>query len=213
MQPAAGAATRIRRSGSAAPARGAPCRSSGRYRRRLARLGHARTACARPTPRSTSSPPKPGAIRRPSCARARCRWTIWTPPAGTPRNGATPATAIWSAAGPARARRRSRRSCATCFPSSIREGQRSDEPHLPMPTSSVTRRSSPIPTRTYAFLREQGPVYREPHHGVVIVTGYEEARAIYSRRRNVLLVQLGDRTVPRTSCRRWPAAGSPTSAS
>ncbi len=32
----------------------------------------------------------------------------------------------------------------------------------------------------YAFLREQGPVYREPHHGVVLVTGYDEARAIYS---------------------------------
>jgi cytochrome P450 family 150 subfamily A5 len=32
----------------------------------------------------------------------------------------------------------------------------------------------------YAFLHEQGPVYREPHHGVVIVTGYEEARSIYS---------------------------------
>ena len=30
-----------------------------------------------------------------------------------------------------------------------------------------------------AFLREQGPIYREPHHGVVIVTGYEEARSIY----------------------------------
>ncbi len=30
-----------------------------------------------------------------------------------------------------------------------------------------------------AYLREQGPLYREPHHGVVIVTGYEEARAIY----------------------------------
>ena len=31
----------------------------------------------------------------------------------------------------------------------------------------------------FAYLREQGPLYREPHHGVVIVTGYEEARAIY----------------------------------
>ncbi len=29
------------------------------------------------------------------------------------------------------------------------------------------------------FLRQQGPLYREPHHGVVMVTGYEEARAIY----------------------------------
>jgi cytochrome P450 len=31
----------------------------------------------------------------------------------------------------------------------------------------------------YAFLGEEGPLYREPHHGVVIVTGYEEARSIY----------------------------------
>jgi cytochrome P450 len=32
----------------------------------------------------------------------------------------------------------------------------------------------------YAFLRERGPVYREPHHGVVMVTGYDEARSVYS---------------------------------
>ncbi|HEX4429323.1 MAG TPA: cytochrome P450 [Frankiaceae bacterium] len=32
----------------------------------------------------------------------------------------------------------------------------------------------------YEFLRTQGPVYREPHHGVVMVTGYDEARTIYS---------------------------------
>ena len=30
------------------------------------------------------------------------------------------------------------------------------------------------------FLREQGPIFREPHHDVVMVTGYEEARSIYS---------------------------------
>src|SRR3954452_5384848 len=28
-------------------------------------------------------------------------------------------------------------------------------------------------------LREEGPVRREPHHGVVMVTGYDEASAIY----------------------------------
>ena len=44
----------------------------------------------------------------------------------------------------------------------------------------MTRRSSPTRIPTIAFLREQGPLYREPHHGVVIVTGYEEARSIYS---------------------------------
>jgi cytochrome P450 len=32
----------------------------------------------------------------------------------------------------------------------------------------------------YDLLREQGPLYREPHHGVVIVTGYDEARTIYA---------------------------------
>jgi len=31
----------------------------------------------------------------------------------------------------------------------------------------------------FAFLREQGPVYREPHYGVLMVTGYREARQVY----------------------------------
>jgi cytochrome P450 len=31
----------------------------------------------------------------------------------------------------------------------------------------------------YAYLREKGPVWREPHHGVVMITGYEEAAAVY----------------------------------
>src|SRR5262245_57306154 len=31
----------------------------------------------------------------------------------------------------------------------------------------------------YEFLRAQGPVWREPHRGVVMVTGYEEAMAVY----------------------------------
>ena len=30
----------------------------------------------------------------------------------------------------------------------------------------------------YEFLRSHGPVWREPHHGVVMVTGYEEAIAV-----------------------------------
>src|SRR3954451_11265706 len=30
----------------------------------------------------------------------------------------------------------------------------------------------------YDYLREHGPVWREPHHGVVMVTGYEEAIAV-----------------------------------
>ena len=32
----------------------------------------------------------------------------------------------------------------------------------------------------FDFLREQGPVVREPQHGVFMVTGYEEAWAIYA---------------------------------
>ncbi len=31
----------------------------------------------------------------------------------------------------------------------------------------------------YEYLREHGPVWREPHRGVVMVTGYEEAVAVY----------------------------------
>ena len=31
----------------------------------------------------------------------------------------------------------------------------------------------------YEFLRDQGPVWREPYHGVVMVTGYAEAMAVY----------------------------------
>jgi cytochrome P450 len=31
----------------------------------------------------------------------------------------------------------------------------------------------------YEYLREHGPVWREPHHGVVMVTGYEEAIEVY----------------------------------
>src|SRR5205085_4832141 len=31
----------------------------------------------------------------------------------------------------------------------------------------------------FAHLREQGPVVREPHYGVLMVTGYREAREVY----------------------------------
>jgi cytochrome P450 len=31
----------------------------------------------------------------------------------------------------------------------------------------------------YEYLREHGPVWREPHHGVVMVTGYDEALQVY----------------------------------
>ncbi len=32
----------------------------------------------------------------------------------------------------------------------------------------------------FEYLREHGPVWREPHHGVVMVTGFEEAMAVYN---------------------------------
>jgi cytochrome P450 len=32
----------------------------------------------------------------------------------------------------------------------------------------------------FEYLRAHGPVWREPHHGVVMVTGYEEAMAVYN---------------------------------
>ncbi len=32
----------------------------------------------------------------------------------------------------------------------------------------------------YEYLREQGPVWREPHQGVVMVTGFDEAIAVYN---------------------------------
>jgi len=31
----------------------------------------------------------------------------------------------------------------------------------------------------YEYLREHGPVWREPHHGVVMITGYDEAVEVY----------------------------------
>ena len=38
----------------------------------------------------------------------------------------------------------------------------------------------------YEELRARGPVWREPHHDVVMVTGYEEAIAGLPRHRDVL---------------------------
>jgi cytochrome P450 len=32
----------------------------------------------------------------------------------------------------------------------------------------------------YEYLRERGPAWREPHHGIVMVTGHEEAMAVYN---------------------------------
>jgi cytochrome P450 len=40
------------------------------------------------------------------------------------------------------------------------------------------------PTPWYAALRERGPVWREPHHGVVILSGIEEILEVYSDHEN-----------------------------
>jgi cytochrome P450 len=37
----------------------------------------------------------------------------------------------------------------------------------------------PDPHPYFDYLRQQGPVVREPHHGVVAITGYDEAMALY----------------------------------
>ena len=44
--------------------------------------------------------------------------------------------------------------------------------------------------------RRECPVQREPHHDVVMVTGYDEAVAVYHDTATLLVVQLGDRAVP-----------------
>jgi cytochrome P450 len=36
------------------------------------------------------------------------------------------------------------------------------------------------PYEYYEWVRSHGPVWREPHHGVVMVTGFEEAMAVYN---------------------------------
>ncbi len=86
-------------------------------RRRLARLGHARTPCARPkraldelAGRGGSGSVRHHAGRLAVARRPRRR------PGGTRPNGATPGTATWSAAGRRRERRRWRPSPATPCP-------------------------------------------------------------------------------------------------
>ncbi len=51
----------------------------------------------------------------------------------------------------------------------------------------------------FDHLRARCPVVREPHHGVVMVTGYDEALQGLHGYGHVLLVQFGDRPVPRLS--------------
>ena len=51
----------------------------------------------------------------------------------------------------------------------------------------------------YAYfdaVRAQGPVWQEPHYGVFMVTGHEEATAtVYNDSAHVLVVQRGERTL------------------
>jgi cytochrome P450 len=48
-------------------------------------------------------------------------------------------------------------------------------------------RTGPVyqnPFPYYEYLRSHGPVWREPHHGVVMVTGYQEAISVYQDTRS-----------------------------
>ena len=47
----------------------------------------------------------------------------------------------------------------------------------------------------YEYLRAHGPVWREPHHGVVMVTGYDEAIAVLNDTDDVLELQHRGRPV------------------
>ena len=93
------------------PSPDAPARRQ--VRRRVAHVGLAELAAARPTRASTSSRSRRGATRRRSCGRARCPSTTSTPLGSTRRSGATPAAATSCAAGPMPAEHRSRPSLAT----------------------------------------------------------------------------------------------------
>ena len=46
-------------------------------------------------------------------------------------------------------------------------------------------------------LRDKCPVEPEDHYGVTMVTGWEEAVAGLQRREDVLVLHVGDRSVPR----------------
>ena len=59
------------------------------------------------------------------------------------------------------------------------------------------QRCSSDPYPYFDHLRSQCPVRREPHHDVVMVTGYDEAMAVYHDTADLLVVQLGHRSVPR----------------
>ena len=54
------------------------------------------------------------------------------------------------------------------------------------------------PFSYFAELRGKCPVRREPHHNVMMVTGYDEARAVFGTRRRSRR-PVGLRSVPRIS--------------
>ena len=47
----------------------------------------------------------------------------------------------------------------------------------------------------YEYLRAHGPVWREPHWGVVMITGFDEALQVYNDAATLLVVQHGGRAV------------------
>ena len=54
----------------------------------------------------------------------------------------------------------------------------------------------PDPHPYFDHLRSKCPVVREPHYGVLAITGYEEAATVLQRSRFVLVVHRGRRPVP-----------------
>ncbi len=75
-------------------------------------------------------------------------------------------------------------------------------------TSSVDHAFVADPYPYFEFLRAECPVRREPHHDVVMVTGLRRGDRGAPRHRDVLVVQLGDRTVSRASRSRSSATTS-----
>ena len=71
-----------------------------------------------------------------------------------------------------------------------------EAPDFDASTSSATPRSWPTRIPTSSTCASSARCCREPHHDVVMVTGYEEAISVYHDTAHVLLVQLRDRAVP-----------------
>ena len=72
-------------------------------------------------------------------------------------------------------------------------------------TSSAAPRPSPIRIPTSTGCGTSAPCAGSPQHGVYMVTGYDEAFAVYTDTGHVLVLQLGHGSVPRVP---GPARGA-----